>query len=164
MEKKLKEIHIWSKPQFNSALGKLNINDQNVEEIPETCFISINDTHGQWSESWFNEDHSNVIRLWFDDISSDLETSSPTNNISVRAFTIEQAQQILDFIEKNKNKKTFIVHCTAGLSRSSGVGLFINDYFGLDYHQFMRNNPRSLPNQHVLKVLNSLSRYKDYNF
>lgn len=156
MEEKLQKVYIWSKPEFNSSLGRLNINDVNVEELPKVCFISINDTQGQWNQPWFDQDHSNVLRLWFDDVENDDDLWSPTNNISIRAFSSEQAQSIIDFLEKNKDKETFIVHCTAGISRSGAVGQFIADYFHCDKEEFKRINPHICPNGRISRMLNNL--------
>jgi predicted protein tyrosine phosphatase len=151
-----KQVHIWSKPQFNSALGKLGINDKNVHELPDVAFISINDTMGQWNQSWFDEDHDNVLRLWFDDVETDMDLWSPTNTIHVEAFNSYQAQDTLDFIKRNEKKKTFIVHCTAGISRSGAVGQFIADYFACDKEEFKRMNPHICPNGLVSRMLNNL--------
>ncbi len=46
-----------------------------------------------------------------------------------------------------------IVHCAAGVSRSGAVGLFVRDYFSLDYSEFKRQNPHIVPNLWVSKVL-----------
>ena len=151
-----KKVYIWSKPEFNSALGRLNINDTNVEEIPKIAFISINDTMGQWNQSWFDQDHPNVLRLWFDDVEQDGELWSPTNAIHVEAFNSYQAQDLLDFIERNKDKDNFIVHCTAGISRSGAIGQFIADYFQCDKDEFKRMNPYIAPNGRVSRMLNNL--------
>ena len=157
MEKSDKLVHIWSKPQFNENLGRLNIDDNNIETLPDVAFISINDTHGQWNESWLDRDHPNVLRLWFDDVENDHEVSSPTNTISVRAFDSEQAQAVVTFVENNRHKKTFIVHCTAGISRSGAVGQFICDYFNCDREEFLRINPHIYPNARVTRMLNNLT-------
>jgi predicted protein tyrosine phosphatase len=159
MEQKEKRILAWSKPQFNEVMGKMGIIDENVEEVfIDGAIISINDTHGKWSQPWFNLDHSNVIRLWFDDVEQDTDKFSPTNQEKVKAFTVEDAKNIRDFIKKNKKKEVFIVHCSAGISRSGAVAQFICDFFRCDRTEFLRNNKHILPNGRVTRMLNNIER------
>lgn len=153
-----KKIKVWSKPEFNDHMARLKIDDKSVESFSSVAFISINDTHGNWSQSWFYEDHPNVIRFWFDDVENDTDKFSPTNVESVKAFTIEDAKRLKDFIIQNKDRETFIVHCTAGISRSGAVGQFICDYFKCNRDQFKMDNPHIHPNGRVTRMLNNLDR------
>ena len=146
-------IKVLSKPEFNSLMVNNKVNDENVEGLENLALISINDTHGNWAVSWFDSDHPNVLRLWFDDIEHDLETS-PTNPHKCKAFSPEQAKQVFDFINENY-EKDFIVHCSAGISRSGAVGAFINDFFAWDRLNFEKNNPHILPNPRVRRMLNN---------
>jgi len=150
------KIFILSKPQFNGIMKDHGIDDSNVEEkILGTALISINDTMGDWSVSWFNEDHPSVLRLWFDDVETDLEVS-PTNPQTCSAFTGEQAKRVFDFIKENAHKN-FIVHCSAGISRSGAVGTFILDYLMGDKDHFKKTNPHIHPNGHISRLLNKLA-------
>jgi len=155
------KIYIRSKPEFNDLMIANNLSDKNVEEKTDVAFISINDTHGNWSVSWFDQDHPNVLRLWFDDVEQDTDKFSPTNEISVKAFTVEDAKKLRDFIKSNKDKKVFIVHCSAGISRSGAVGQFICDFFRCDREEFLKDNPFIHPNARVTRLLNNLDRYAD---
>lgn len=154
-----KKIFAISKPEFNTLMDKNNMSDKTVEEKTDVALISINDSFGQWSVSWFDLDHPNVLRLWFDDVENDTDKFSPTNQEKVSAFTVEQAKQVKDFIKKNKDKKTFIVHCSAGISRSGAVAQYICDFFRCDREEFLRNNPFIHPNGRVTRLLNNLDRY-----
>jgi predicted protein tyrosine phosphatase len=150
------KVKVLSKPEFNQMMGSNGLDDKNIEERADNlALISINDTEGQWNVSWFDEDHPNVLRLWFDDVSSD-EEKSPTNHISCRAFTEEQAKAVLEFITINKSKD-FIVHCSAGISRSGAVGSFIVDYLEGDKEFFKKFNPYIHPNAHISRTLNKLA-------
>ena len=148
------KIKIVSKPEFNTFLDKNKWNDENIEVIP-LAFISINDTHGDWSVSWLLRDHPNVLRLWFDDVETDLELS-PTNKETCRAFTEDQAKQVFEFIKENKDKN-FLVHCSAGISRSGAVGSFILDYLEGDKEYFAEHNKHIHPNGHISRLLNKLA-------
>lgn len=146
-------VKVLSKPEFNDFMASHKFDDKNIEKLKEIAFISINDTHGNWSVSWFDEDHPNVLRLWFDDIEKDLQTS-PTNPDKCLAFTPEQAKQVFDFINENYGKD-FIVHCVGGIARSGAIGAFITDYHGWDREKFMKANPYIHPNVRVTRMLNN---------
>ena len=151
------KIKILSKPEFNQFMGEYGISDENVESrMKDIALISINDTEGQWNASWFDRDHPNVLRLWFDDVSTD-EQKSPTNPFTCRAFTEDQARMVFEFIKSNSDKD-FLVHCSAGISRSGAVGSFINDYLDSDRDFFEKfNRHRIMPNAHVSRLLNKLA-------
>lgn len=147
------KVKVFSKPGFNQLMQNHGIDDNNVEGLKDLAIISINDTHGNWSVSWFDQDHPNVLRLWFDDIEKDLQIS-PTNPDKCLAFTPEQSKQVFDFINLNYGKN-FFVHCSAGISRSGAVGAFINDYHGWDRSKFEKDNPYIHPNARVSRMLNN---------
>lgn len=156
-KKSIKTVYVWSKVQFDDAMQLNELKDSNIEKLYKTALISINDTSGIYSKSWFNENHSNVLILYFDDVEKDME-KSPTNKHDCKAFTVEQAKKIIHFLNTNKDRTQFIVHCAAGISRSGSVGLFINDYFELDYKIFLENNPFISPNGHISRILNNTYR------
>jgi predicted protein tyrosine phosphatase len=79
-------------------------------------------------------------------------------------FTIEHAQQIINFINKvNRNDKiqTLVVHCSAGVSRSGAVGFFACRYLHTNEKEFWKTNPNIAPNSHILDVLHKVSGMKD---
>ena len=45
------------------------------------------------------------------------------------------------------------VHCNAGISRSGAIGTFANDYCGMNYSEFLKNNPYIMANSYVLRLL-----------
>lgn len=148
-------ILVLSKPEFNDLMNQHIKEEKNVDKEPfsKIAFISINDTSGMWGTSWFSEDHPNVLRLWFDDTSKDGVPSPTIESSSTKAMTIDQAKQIVEFIKKNKDAKQFIVHCSAGISRSGAVGEFIADYIGFDRNEFLRDNPAIHPSPYVSSLL-----------
>ena len=150
------KVYVFGKNQFDKLMVENGITDENVESRTDIFLISIVDTD-MWLESkepYFKEDHENVLNLNFDDVEHDGEPS-PTNwNKGTRAFTEEQANKLFQFIKKHRDKKTCIVHCMAGISRSAGCGTFINGYCGGDWEEFKRNNPQICPNARVERLLN----------
>lgn len=149
------KVEVIRKTKFDKLMVDNNINDQNVESFTDTAFISILNSE---ATGHFKTNHNNVLVLNFDDVTDDLNWDDDPDFYGPVLFTVEQAKQILEFIEMNKEKKQFIVHCSAGISRSGAVGTFINDYFGLDYSTFRRTNPQVQPNPFVLRTLRNIQR------
>jgi len=68
----------------------------------------------------------------------------------VAAMTEFQAQRIAKFVAKHASRATIVVHCLAGISRSSGVAAGISAALGGD-DAFRR--PRHEPNPHVQRLV-----------
>ena len=66
----------------------------------------------------------NGIGMNVEDMEENLGTIAKSGSL---AFKEELAKK-----EKQDDVDTFIVHCTAGISRSGAVGMFIKDYFGCE--------------------------------
>lgn len=143
-------ILILSKDYFNYILSSKNINDDNVIEKIDLAFISINDSTSKYS--YFKKDHKNVITLKFDDLIEPL--------FDYVLFNKDHAKILLEFIERNKDKK-FIIHCEAGISRSGAIGQFINDtYKKMDESKFKELNKHISPNQLVYNTLKNMYNEK----
>lgn len=109
--------------------------------------ISIQDSHTggfgvQFAENQFCK---GVLTLQFDDIETEVEGAV--------LFSDEMAEQIIGFIELNKDKvETLLVHCYAGQSRSRAVGAFAVEMLGGDNSRYFEEGT---PNQYVYDVLES---------
>lgn len=147
------KVKIVSKYVFNDTMISKSIDDSNVENIKDMIFISI---VGSDDEPHFNENHTNVLNLIFDDISDiemeDILASNPdSKNI---LFNREHAQKIIDFVSNRENVGMCYIHCHAGISRSGAVGTFVNDIAGEQkYFDFMRDNSGIIPNSYILREL-----------
>jgi predicted protein tyrosine phosphatase len=148
------KVFIKSKKEFDDLMKTKGITNANVEEYQNNFFISINNTFENDELPYF-ENKQNVMVLYFDDVEKDLDIPIIGTNKTqtAKAFTIAQAEEVLNFINKHKNKDNCIVHCSAGISRSGAVGTFINDYFGGDWFEFKKLNPHIHPNGLVLHLL-----------
>lgn len=83
-----------------------------------------------------------------------------TTMLDIKLFTDQQAEQILNFVEKyGKEVDLLVVHCEAGISRSAGVaGALSLIYNGSDQYYF----DNYLPNMLVYrKILNIYMRNKN---
>ena len=86
--------------------------------------ISIQDTHTQGFGVQFTKSKTcaDVLTLFFDDIEKDVEGS--------KLFSEDQANEIIEFIQKNKEVETLLIHCYGGESRSRAVGAFALEMLG----------------------------------
>ena len=116
----------------------------------KTAIISITDTDK--ADVIFEKNEINgiraILKLKFDDVERDSK--------DLHCITKEDAESIVKFVNKNKNKvDKFIVHCEAGVSRSAGVGAAIMKALnGDDWVVF--NNPIMCPNMKCYRtVLNA---------
>ena len=101
--------------------------------------------------------------LYLDDLEKDLEIPLiGTNKKDIyKAMTYEQALDLFDFIKSNIDKKTCLVHCHAGVSRSGAVGLFINEYLGQNEERFRVLHPNIAPNPHILSLLRKARKQRE---
>lgn len=68
-----------------------------------------------------------ILHIKFDDVSSKEEIEF--NHCTI-AISDEDARNILEFVERyKKDVNDMIIHCEAGISRSPGVGLALNQIF-----------------------------------
>lgn len=92
---------------------------------------------------------NNVLNINFADVDN-------SGNMQYdNALTTEQANDIVKFIEENKDKTYFFIHCSAGISRSGAVARYIIDTYNCDYENYPSN-----PNFYVLTMLKRIYREK----
>lgn len=131
------KIDIMSQDECIDFSNK-NLND-------ECIIISINDT-GYDTNISKNDKIIDVCKLWFDDIERN-------TNQKLKLMTIDQAKGIKEFVDKYKNKiDNLVIHCTAGISRSSSIGCVIARYLNND-DNYLWATGRYMPNKHVYKTM-----------
>lgn len=121
----MRYVKVLSKAQFKEL------------DDPGDCIVisieSTDDCKRYWKEER-NEEMDNahilpssntVLNLEFDDLQED----QVYGDYTLRAISMKQAMEIIDFVENHPDKDV-IVHCTAGKSRSQGVGKFLVQYLG----------------------------------
>jgi len=127
---------------------------KNLSNFPPVYYINLD----------FREDRKNLMVLYFDDVSKNIKSAVCLDGKirEAKVFTKKQAKKLVDFIELNKDKKSCIVHCTAGISRSGAVGSFINDYYNNNSKEFYRKHPNIEPNSVVKSLLKN--EYEDRHY
>ena len=160
----MKKIYAVSQNKFLCELQRLGINDDNVKEH-NTAFIQIGNT--DLEEPCFLpfalKDTDNVLSLRFDDCDEVFNTPiiGGLTYVSQLPMSEEQAEVLFNFIEKNKDKATFLVHCKAGQSRSGGIVKFLSEYFEIPLTAIYRDNPSIYPNQRIVSLLRQIKENKN---
>lgn len=134
-------------------LTAINIDLNRAQEIDKlddnTVLISINQEYEPLPRLKLDRLSSKILTLQFNDITAPVDVFMP--------MSPDQGLKILDFVNINKNKN-FIIHCAAGISRSSAIALFIHLNYG---HKLKENFWKSArPNAFVLGRLTILRNKK----
>ena len=116
-----------------------------LSELSDVAFISIEDYNGL---PHLLTTADNVLNIEFDDCDVDDIAQD------VKAITEAQGEEIGEFVSRHLDKH-FIIHCTAGKSRSQGVARAILDSFPDIYQSNIFNcvNPCITPNYAVVSVV-----------
>jgi predicted protein tyrosine phosphatase len=127
--------------------------DKEFKYYNYACFISILDVDNK--EQKFDKSIYNFLQVKMWDIEIDIYENSELKYEKPNDFEL---QKIVDFVNKHKNKSVFVVHCSAGISRSGAVATFIKDKFlsEVNKENFMKENKFIQPNLYILKRLKSL--------
>ena len=91
----------------------------------EDVLISINNPYEPLHELSINRKDPRVLTTVFADVTSKYVSATDC----YEPITGEQAKEIVEFVKKYE-KKNFLVHCTAGISRSGAVAMFIHQVYG----------------------------------
>jgi len=172
----MRTIKILNKNTFNQMMIDNNINSDTIS-TEKSYFISINDTEGPKSTSFFQDVESdNLLKLYFDDTVGDvdLEGIEYSTNINIKKLkkrqlkemTEEQGKEIISFIQMIKDNNTdynLIIHCTAGQNRSGSIGKFAADFLETGQKQLLLDNPYIKGNSVVTRILNKLWLWSHYD-
>lgn len=162
------KINVFSRDHIKWLIEKQKVDFDRVNIISINSFAS-KELHNELNEmqTLIGCNNPNVLFLEFDDVTIEEADLVNSNNekLHVKAMTVEQAKQIINFILKTFNQnKDLYVHCTAGISRSGAVGLFanqfVNRYIKPNEEEFQYNRTNGflvppIPNATVSQLLNA---------
>ncbi len=179
------EIHTLSVTDFKHTMQNNDLYDSNIEQQADLAVISIGNSFEDGdpddifsngpSSRWFRYRHKNVLNLTFDDITapekwqmisqfanqavcgSDFGENGISGN-DCMLFDEEMARRLVQFVEENHTANTWIVHCSAGVSRSGAISRWLKDYLKFKYGIEANNvdGRYAVPNAYVLSVLDKV--------
>ena len=154
-------IVIRPKKEFDEMCDASFACDANIENIfADSAFVSINDSNEslryygvERDYPYFKLPHTNTINLYFDDIGTDYKLEG----YKLKEFDENQAQDLIDFFERNKKQGVtrLFIHCTAGRSRSVAVAMFLWQTYCKGW-KIDTPNAFDTPNYHVLATLKKI--------
>jgi predicted protein tyrosine phosphatase len=109
---------------------------------------------------WVLPPGPNVLHIIFDDVDEVIQVAEEVDGreyIAVVPMTEEQGEQIVSFVRAHEDKKAFVTHCAAGISRSGAVAQFIMEYFGGSYADYKGFNPHTMPNARIRRILRGIA-------
>ena len=162
------EIHTLSAADFKRTMQNNDLYDSNIEMRTDLAVISIGNSfeddladdifaNGP-SSHWFKRRHRNVLNLDFDDIAAPDEWKNMSKCTQYVLFDENMARQIADFVDSNRNASVWIVHCSAGVSRSGAVSKWLKNWLQVRYGIDANNvdGRYASPNPYVLMILDRL--------
>lgn len=135
------------------------VSNEYIKAQTNWCFISILDPSDDLNDSKYDKTLDNFLQVKMWDVKEDIYCDG---ELIYEKPTDEALQQITDFINKHSSKQAFIIHCTAGISRSGAVARFVFDKFAgdVDVLQFNEGNKYIRPNQYILERLKEIDYEK----
>lgn len=129
-----------------TVMSRLKAIEHSIKSGINKCvIISINSLENDSTYFYFNDKIIDILPLYFNDIERDYgESLAPRP---------KDLAGLKDFIDKYKQEvEEIIVHCAAGISRSSAVAAAICQYLDLDEENIIWANHQYIPNKLVYKL------------
>lgn len=138
------------------------------EEIPTTIIISISCLTDEYPSFVYSKYRSSKVKDVFAMKFNDLEKDYSIAGLKYVGPKQEDLKGLKEFIDKNKDSvEQIIVHCSAGISRSSAVAAAIALYVGEDEKKIIWDSYKYCPNRLVYKLarneFNISTTEEDYN-
>lgn len=132
-----------------------------LSKINEVAFISILDEDNE-EKLYPESDNFLQVKMW------DIDKRVVTDKGKVFELPSDaELTKIVEFCEKHKDKD-FVIHCSAGISRSGAVAKYLNETYNFtpedmyyEFRQLYINNPHILPNIYIFKRLIELNNGQD---
>ena len=145
----MKQIIAFSKQEFDD-----NFSNEKFKHYNHAAFISILDVDNYEKIYDVSIDNFLQVKMW--DIEIDVKDIK-TGETYEKPSDFE-LKKIVDFVNKHKDKSVFIIHCSAGISRSGAVATYIKNKFNNEVvdKTFYQKNKFILPNLFILNRLTEI--------
>lgn len=162
-----KVIRVMSRQKFNKYITEQKFIENGVPDDVAIIEIFNSDVQEDVTNRFGIEDEfnyknnlasakvfgSNVLHLVFDDILGEHSVKIDREIRNFTPFRFFQATSIIWFLIRNIKCKKFIIHCSAGISRSGAVGKFIFEFLNEQFNVKFPEMNNIHPNGHVLDLL-----------
>ncbi len=91
-------------------------------ENEKTVIIRINEPDYEVKDLKYKDLFTDILEVSFHDVVKGMKNLDD----SIVLFNNEHSNKIIEFIKRHKDADTFVIHCIAGVSRSSAVGLSLS--------------------------------------
>lgn len=107
------------------VLPRLAIEGQTIDD--DTLVISISSPRQEKPRI----DASHLYKFQFEDVVEEyvLEANAYRDKLIVKPMEYEMAESIAEIAYEHRDKKRWIIHCEAGISRSPAVAIALSRYF-----------------------------------
>lgn len=170
--KETKIIRVLSRQNFNNYIKEHHFIENGVPNDVAIIEIFNSDIQEDLTNRFGIEDEfnyrnnlasamvsgSNVLHLVFDDIIGERSVTIDEESKNLTPFRFFHATSIIWFLIRNINCEKFIIHCSAGISRSGAVGKFIFDFLNEQFNVEFPEMNNIHPNGHVLDLLNKTAK------
>lgn len=148
----IKQVKAISKQVFDE-----HYSDAEFIKNTNCCFISILECNN--TEQIYDTSIDNFLQVKMWDVD---ETGLAKDGKYYDIPSDKELKKIVKFVNRHKDKDKFIVHCTAGISRSGAVATFIKNKFTdeIDVNMFNEDNKYILPNKYILRRLEEIDNCK----
>lgn len=119
---------------------------------PDTHYMIKSLIDERTSKIFESQGCGKILPLQFDDMVPHLVFICERNGFHPQLFSMEQARQVIDFVDdihKEEESAVLVVHCDAGVSRSGAIAQFVSEYLSIQF-----DDPDIRPNKYVMRLLN----------
>lgn len=177
-KKETKVIRVLSRQNFNNYIKE---NGWLESGVPKDCAVIeifnsdiVEDSINRFAiEDEFNYVNNlksaklfgnNVLHLVFDDILGDKTINIDGEDKDLELFRFHQAKEVIKFIIGNLFAKKWVIHCSAGISRSGAIGKFLFDIFkSMNFDVEFPDVNNIHPNGYVLNMLTNTQKCIEYS-
>lgn len=124
--------------------------------------ISIGSAGYVYEPEPHQDDWKDILLVKFDDITSDLYELSDYGEVSYKLMDFDDAVEIDNFIKKNIGEE-FVIHCDAGISRSTAVASYMEKYYDYEIEWYSTGDTKDdLKNIHVFNLLGRINYHSAF--
>lgn len=131
-----------------TVMSRLQAIEHSIKSDIEKCIIISIDSLGSNGTYFYdNNKIKGIFFLYLNDIERDYE-----NAIAPKQEDFNGLKKFIDRYKDNNEIKEIIIHCAAGISRSSAVAAAICQYLKIDEYKTIWSKPCYIPNTLVYRL------------